>query len=258
MSARPILLLVHDDPDVLDWLTNLFESRGYEVVIGATAFAARAKLERIEAVAVLAGWDAGGGAGEKLASWAAEHRPDLRERFVVLAEPEEVVGGTGGLPVLSASAYDDLMTFVETTTARIGAAPATPIADEPPAAQRPPRLLLVEDDPHQVRFISEILSGYGFDVTVAEGAGEAIERLAAGDIDVILSDWMMGGGGGAALYDWLLENQAPLLERTVFITGGSTREIRARAPVASCFPKGQDAKLLLAALTRAARRALGS
>jgi hypothetical protein len=58
------------------------------------------------------------------------------------------------------------------------------------------------------------------------------------------------------LYDWLLENATPLLERTIFITGGSTREIRARAPVASAFPKGQDAKLLLAALTRAARRAL--
>jgi len=116
---------------------------------------------------------------------------------------------------------------------------------------------LVEDDVHQVRFIREILGGYGFDVVVAESSTEALAILGGGGIDVILSDWHMSGGGGAELYDWLLENEAPLLERTIFITGGSTRAIRERAPIASCFPKGQDAKLLLAALTRAARRAMG-
>jgi CheY-like chemotaxis protein len=257
MSARPILLLVHDDPDVLDWLTSLLEAGGYEVVIGATAFAARAKLERIEVVAILAGWDSGGGAGEKLAAWAAERRPDLRDRFAILGDPA-AVGDAGGLPVFRANAYDDLLEFANKVSARVGAAPPVPIAEETPVAQRSPRLLLVEDDVHQLRFITEILSGYGFDVVVAESAAEAIEILGAGSIDVILSDWMMDGGGGEALYDWLLENDAPLLERTIFITGGSTREIRERAPVASAYPKGQDAKLLIAALTRAARRALGS
>lgn len=258
MSARPILLLVHDDPDVLDWLTTMFESRGYEVVIGATAFAARAKLERIEVVAIFAGWDSAGGAGETLAAWAAEHRPDLRERFAVLGAAGQIGDAAGGLPVYAANAYDALVAFADQISEKVGAAPPAPVSEEPPASQRSPRLLLVEDDVHQVRFIKEILSGYGFDVVVAEGAREAIEILGQGGMDVILSDWMMGGGGGEALYDWLLENEARLLERTIFMTGGSTREIRARAPIASAFPKGQDSKLLLAALTRAARRALES
>lgn len=255
MSGKPILLLVHDDPDVLDWLAALFEGNGYDVVLGATAFAARARLERTEVVAIVAGWNAAGGAGETLAAWAGEHRPDLLGRFAVVAGRGEVAGGTE-LPVFAANDYDGLLAFANRLSAELGAAPATVLGGESPAARRSPRLLLVEDDAHQVRFMKEILGGYGFDVVIAEGANEAIATIGAGSIDVILSDWMMDAGGGEALYDWLLENDAALLERTIFITGGSTRAIRKRAPIASCFPKGQDAKLLLAALTRAARRAL--
>lgn len=256
MSAKPILLLVHDDPDVLDWLTALFEANGYDVVIGTTAFAARSRLERTEVVAVVAGWDSGGGAGETIAGWAHETRPDLVPRIAILGDVREI--GIAGLDLTSfaATEYDAILDFVNRVSVEIGAAPATSLDDESPIAQKSPRLLLVEDDVHQMRFIKEILGGYGFDVVVASDTREAIAAIGESSIDVILSDWMMGAGGGEGLYDWLLENDSRLLERTVFITAGSTREIRERAPLATCFPKGQDSKLLLAALTRAARRAL--
>ena len=255
MSVKPIVLLVHDDPDVLDALTALLEGNGYEIIIGATAFAARSRLERTEVVAIVAGWDSGGGAGEKLASWAATLRPDLLSRFAILGDAAAIGPAAAGLPVLSPADHDAIFELVNQISDRAGAAPAAAIETEPPA-RRSPRLLVVEDDPHQIKFMKEILGGYGFDVEVAGDARAAIAAVSAGSIDLILSDWMMGGGGGEGLYDWLLENDPDLLERTIFITAGSTRDIRDRAPLATCFPKGQDAKLLIAALTRAARRAL--
>lgn len=257
MAAAPVLLLVHDDPDVLDWLTTLLEASGYQVVIGATAFAARAKLERNEVVAILAGWDVGGGAGRSLFYWAKERRPELLGQFLVLSEAAEDFkeARDAGLTLIEPTAYEDVLEWVDFAAGRGVTGDPASFEAEATVRGRLPYLLLVEDDPHQVNFIKEILANYGFAVAVAEDADEAIAKLGAESFDVILSDWYMAGGGGDRLYQWLLETQPELVERCIFMTGGSTREIRARAPIATCFPKGQDSKLLVAALTRAARAA---
>lgn len=251
------MLLVHDDPDVLDWLTALLEAAGYRVVIAATAFAARARLERDEIAALVVGWSAGGGAGEALASWAAGES-GMRERMAALADEaaEVAAAEAAGVAAFGTAAYNELLEFAERVVSAGGGVPAADFIAEPQARGRAPRLLLVEDDVHQVRFIRDILGGYGFDVSVSESAAEAIAALEADDFDVVLSDWYMGdGGGGEKLYDWLIAERPGLVDRCVFMTGGGTRAIRERAPAASCYPKGQDSRLLLAALTRAARRA---
>lgn len=250
------MLLVHDDPDVLDWLTALLEAAGYRVVIAATAFAARARLERDAIAALVVGWSAGGGAGEALASWAAGE-PGMPERMAALADEaaEVAAAEAAGVAVFDTAAYQELLEFAERAVSAGGGAAAADFVAEPLAQGRAPRLLLVEDDVHQVRFIRDILGGYGFDVSITENASEAIGALEAGDFDVVLSDWYMDGGGGEKLYDWLIAERPAMLDRCVFMTGGGTRAVRERAPAASCYPKGQDSRLLIAALTRAARRA---
>lgn len=257
----PAVLLVHDDPDVLDWLTTVLEAAGYEVGIGASALSARAWLERNRATAILAGWDAGGGAGRALAGWARAGQPELIERMAALTEDPaaEAEARALGVTSLAADAYDEVLEFAAGAARAAGAGPAVGFEPGSVETERPPRLLLVEDDVHQIRFIREILAGYGFDVTVVEDAREAIATIegASERFDVVLSDWYMAGGGGEALYAWLIDNDIDLLERCVFMTGGPTRPIREQAPTATCYPKGQDSKLLIAALTRAARRAKG-
>lgn len=258
MPQAPAVLLVHDDPDVLDWLTTLLEAAGYRVVIAATSFAARSRLERGSIAAILVGWSVGGGAGEALARWAAEEGAGLRERMVALVEDsaEAAAAQDAGLRAYPAAAYQEILDFCERSAASAGGEGGVAFAAEPLSLTRSPRLLLVEDDMHQVRFIRDILAGYGFDVTVAENSREAIAELETGALDVILCDWYMDGGGGEELYDWLVEHEPDLLDRCVFMTGGPTRPIRERAPAATCYPKGQDSKLLISALTRAARRAM--
>src|SRR5690606_17537369 len=63
-STRASLLLVHDDSDLLDALTRVFEARGYEVAIAATGFALLARLDSgREYDAIIAGWDSVQGLG---------------------------------------------------------------------------------------------------------------------------------------------------------------------------------------------------
>jgi len=253
----PALLLVHDDPDTLDWLTTLFEAHGYEVAIGATAFAARSKLERTEITAILAGLDVGAGTGHSLIEWAKAERPALLERFLVLAENDDDIlsAAEHGLSSLGPKEYDAILKWLSAIPEMTQPKPA--IGFEPDQA---PQLLLLEDDPHQAILISDILKNYGFAIHICSELAEARERIDdsfADPIDVVLSDWYLREGNGAELYDWLLAEHPELADRCIFISGGSMREIRQRAPLASAYPKGQDSRILVAALTRAARAAKG-
>src|SRR5438552_2098945 len=98
-SGRFTALVVHGDGSVLDLLTRWFEANGFEVVAAPSGFRAQAYLEgerKIEVV--IAPWDATHPAGGEVYRWVLGNRPDLRSRFVFIAEevpPEfdEVVGG---------------------------------------------------------------------------------------------------------------------------------------------------------------------
>ena len=56
------------------------------------------------------------------------------------------------------------------------------------------RLLLVEDDAGVAAVAMELLTGLGLDVEAAETGPDALERLATGSFDVMLSDIVMPGG----------------------------------------------------------------
>ncbi len=252
-----VLLLVHDDPDVLDWLTTLFEANGFDVAIGATAFAARAKLERTEVTAVLAGWDAGGGAGEKLVAWCKTEKPNLLKSFLLLSDgpSHDAIAAEQDLVAIGVSDYAALLTWSQS----VANAPKTSMAEFQFTPEKRTKVLLVEDDPRQALLMRDILASYGFDIETTENAHQAIERLAnglaTGAVDVIVSEWEMASGGGELLYQWIVANQPLVLERCIFVSGGSLRAIRELTPAVAFFPKGQDAKILVAAISKAARRA---
>ena len=68
----------------------------------------------------------------------------------------------------------------------------------PPQADGPglPRVLVVDDSRAQRRMLSVQLSRWGYDVTEAASADEALERCRAQSFQLVLSDWMMPGMTG--------------------------------------------------------------
>ena len=61
------------------------------------------------------------------------------------------------------------------------------------AAQSPPLVMIVEDDPHVRRPIVELLKLHGMRVVEAANADEALEALARGEPNLVIADVMMRG-----------------------------------------------------------------
>jgi CheY-like chemotaxis protein len=80
------------------------------------------------------------------------------------------------------------------------------------------RILIVEDeaDTREMLAVQLGLDGYRVD-TVANGH-EALQRLAGGDYDVILSDFWMPGMNGEALYGHIQQGWPHLAPRVLFMT----------------------------------------
>ncbi len=69
------------------------------------------------------------------------------------------------------------------------------------------RVLIVEDNPGDARLISEMLSDveYGFDVDVLTTLAAALERLAAGSVDVIILDLGLPDSQGEATFEQIAQ-----------------------------------------------------
>jgi DNA-binding NtrC family response regulator len=71
------------------------------------------------------------------------------------------------------------------------------VSTEPhPSPVKPPRLLVVDDDPGQRSLLQSFLGGQGFEVVLADSGEAALEQLAAGKFDMMISDVRMPGLSG--------------------------------------------------------------
>jgi CheY-like chemotaxis protein len=97
-NAGPVVLVVDDDAEVRETLTNILESRGYTVIDAATGREALDILERDETIGILfTDVIMPGISGITLAKKAMEMRPDLK---VVLASAYMGEGSAADLPVV--------------------------------------------------------------------------------------------------------------------------------------------------------------
>jgi CheY-like chemotaxis protein len=97
-NAGPVVLVVDDDPEVRETLTNILETRGYTVIDAATGREALDILERDETIGILfTDVIMPGISGITLAKRAMEMRPGLK---VVLASAYTGEGAAADLPVL--------------------------------------------------------------------------------------------------------------------------------------------------------------
>jgi DNA-binding NtrC family response regulator len=100
-------------------------------------------------------------------------------------------------------------------------------ASSPPASYAPvprtkddetPRVLLVDDEKRLLGVLRMALASY--DVTTASSVDEALERIAEGDYDVVVSDVMMPGRSGVDLFAEVEQLRPELRDCFVFMTGG--------------------------------------
>lgn len=83
-------------------------------------------------------------------------------------------------------------------------------------------ILIVDDDQDLRESLREILSGEGYDVTLAKNGNEALEMVKGRDFDLLLLDLIMPGLSGMETL-LLLHRQSPQI-RVILITAFSTIE----------------------------------
>jgi putative two-component system response regulator len=103
-------------------------------------------------------------------------------------------------------------------------------ADAPEIAlrRRPPRVLVVDDNPSTMTLMRDLLSSRGYDVVALPDAAQAESEIMRRVPDLILSDVVMPGKSGYELCRELKENTVTRLVPFVLITGLSEREDRVR------------------------------
>ena len=86
-----------------------------------------------------------------------------------------------------------------------------------PASGRPGTILLVDDEPEALRAFERMLRGVGYQVEVFSSAREAIKRVSAGGVHVVVSDISMPEMSGVELLRTIRAHDADL--PVVLVTG---------------------------------------
>jgi CheY-like chemotaxis protein len=92
--------------------------------------------------------------------------------------------------------------------------------------ERPPHILIVEDDPDVRALLYEVLAEDGYEVSAARDGADAIAQLRKRRPDAILLDLMMAGLDGwdfLSLYRQLPGPHAPVIVVTAAARGGIER-----------------------------------
>jgi len=81
------------------------------------------------------------------------------------------------------------------------------------------RVLVIDDEPDVAEVLVDMLSVDGHKADIAPDGRVALERLAHGGYDLVMSDLRMPEFDGSALYRRLQQDGDPILSRFIFVTG---------------------------------------
>ena len=106
------------------------------------------------------------------------------------------------------------------------------------------RILVVDDERAILAALRKVLEAEGYEVVLAQTASQALERLEAGDIDLLLLDLDLTAHHGTGILEWLIQARSRL--SVIVITGRQEHRERAQtAPVNGIMDKPLDVPLLL-------------
>jgi len=114
-------------------------------------------------------------------------------------------------------------TFIVELPGATPPAAASEHAAEPGAPVRKLRVLVVDDEPHILHYMSATLESWGHTVEVASDGQYALERALAEAFDVIICDLRMPHLGGREMYHKLARQDPHRAERVIFATGDTVR-----------------------------------
>lgn len=87
------------------------------------------------------------------------------------------------------------------------------------------RILSADDEPSIRRMLQRVGVGLGAEMVVVDGADSAIAALQQTDFDLVLLDVRMSGGGGPAVFQFIMKHASHLVGRTIFMTGEPSLEL---------------------------------
>lgn len=95
--------------------------------------------------------------------------------------------------------------------------------------RRTTRILLVEDEPDLRDTLVELLTGDGWQILIAADGMEALQRIAGGDVDLVLLDVGLPGISGFDVLHRLREEHDPIDLPVIMLTGVTTRDAVVKA-----------------------------
>jgi CheY-like chemotaxis protein len=132
------------------------------------------------------------------------------------------------------------------------ALPTLEPVDDEPAARRPLRILLVDDNDDTRRSLAELLARRGHDVRTAEGVESALRLAAGSEFDLVISDIELVDGTGLQLLQ-ALRSERPVTAIALSGLGSSDDlELSRSAGFAIHLMKPIDLPALEAAIERVA------
>jgi sigma-B regulation protein RsbU (phosphoserine phosphatase) len=97
--------------------------------------------------------------------------------------------------------------------------PSVPDLTAPSGLDEAPHILVVEDDPLMRSFLEAVLVSLGYVVAVAADGRQALDRLAKGDINLVITDWMMPDIDGLELCRRVRAQQSARYTYIILLTG---------------------------------------
>ena len=85
------------------------------------------------------------------------------------------------------------------------------------------RVLVVDDEPHILHYMSATLTAWGHDVTVADDGDRGLELATSGTFDLIVTDLRMPRLGGREFFEERRRRQPEVASRIYFRTGDTVR-----------------------------------
>jgi two-component system NtrC family sensor kinase len=102
----------------------------------------------------------------------------------------------------------------------------------PPSA----RILVIEDEPTVAHLIADVLGEEGHPVEIILDGHDGLNRIGAGEHDLVICDLRMPHLDGRAIYRELAAKRSPMLHRLVFVTGDTLAPLTMEFLAASGVP----------------------
>ncbi|HVH65948.1 MAG TPA: response regulator [Candidatus Acidoferrum sp.] len=238
-SKPPVILVADNDPAVRERIEPFLSHAGYEVVIAASAQEALRKAVQLRPLAVLIDTQLPPNGGSGL---VYDLRRESKTKDIPIVLTSKV--NKESLPADLGQA-DFLTKPIDRQQLLQMMVKFDLLADGKRGKKTPSSILIVDDDPQNIRLVKAMLKPFNMEVTVAEGGKQGLEMALKKKPDLIILDLMMPDVDGFEVVSKLREDpagsQIPILIYTAKNVTSEDRE-RLQGNIQTIIQKGDFGK----------------